>query len=112
MIDRAGLEIRYTLMGIGGLNPSLSAKQTNGVPRKGSAIFAVRELEVLILGDGIEAGTGLVDVGQVAVTQDAGIGMDGLQLLQQCEQGLLLPLRAGVGWMAVTVVAALIADAQ
>ena len=25
MIDRAGLEIRYTLMGIGGLNPSLSA---------------------------------------------------------------------------------------
>ena len=26
MIDRAGLEIRYTLMRIGGLNPSLSAK--------------------------------------------------------------------------------------
>ena len=25
VIDRAGLEIRYTLMGIGGLNPSLSA---------------------------------------------------------------------------------------
>ena len=26
VIDRAGLEIRYTLMGIGGLNPSPSAK--------------------------------------------------------------------------------------
>ena len=25
--DRAGLEIRYTLMGIGGLNPSPSAKR-------------------------------------------------------------------------------------
>ena len=27
VIDRAGLEIRYTLMRIGGLNPSLSAKR-------------------------------------------------------------------------------------
>ena len=27
VIDRAGLEIRYTLMGIGGLNPSPSAKR-------------------------------------------------------------------------------------
>ena len=30
MIDRAGLEIRYTLTGIGGLNPSLSANQQKG----------------------------------------------------------------------------------
>ena len=28
VIDRAGLEIRYTLIGIGGLNPSPSAKRS------------------------------------------------------------------------------------
>ena len=32
VIDRAGLEIRYTLMGIGGLNPSLSASNVKGNP--------------------------------------------------------------------------------
>ena len=29
VIDRAGLEIRYTLMGIGGLNPSPSARRSS-----------------------------------------------------------------------------------
>ena len=32
VIDRAGLEIRYTLMRIGGLNPSLSARTNKGNP--------------------------------------------------------------------------------
>ena len=35
VIDRAGLEIRYTLMGIGGLNPSPSAKRKKGNRRNG-----------------------------------------------------------------------------
>ena len=46
VIDRAGLEIRYTLMGIGGLNPSLSAK-LNG-SRKKASIFLVPENQLFI----------------------------------------------------------------
>ena len=34
VIDRAGLEIRYTLMGIGGLNPSPSARTRNPASQK------------------------------------------------------------------------------
>ena len=70
------------------------------------------ELEILILGDGIEAGTGFMDVGQVTVAQDAGIGMGCLQFFQQCEQGFLLPLRAGVGRIPVLIEPSFIADTE
>ena len=38
-------------------------------------------LQILIFCDSIEAGAVLVDVGQVVMTEDPGIGVRGLQLL-------------------------------
>ena len=69
-------------------------------------------LETRILHDGIEAGAVLVDVGQVAVAEDPGVGVCGLQLFQQPEKGAFLPRGAGVGGVAVLVQATFVADAQ
>ena len=60
-------------------------------------------LEARILCDGIEAGAVLVDVGEVAVAEDAGIGMGFLQATEQAQQGAFLAGRAGVGGIAVLV---------
>lgn len=65
-----------------------------------------------ILGLGIEAGTGLGDVGQVTMTEDAGIGVVGLERLQQVPEGGLLCRRAGVSGMAVGGEATFVADAE
>ena len=69
-------------------------------------------LEARIFRDGIEAGTVLVDVGQVTVAEDPGIGVCGLQLFQQPEKRAFLPQGAGVGGSAVLVQATLVADTQ
>ena len=42
-------------------------------------------LETRILRDGIEAGAVLVDVGEVAVAEDAGFGMGFLQTAEQAQ---------------------------
>ena len=68
-------------------------------------------LQILILCDGIEAGAVLVDIGQVAMTEDLGIGMFFLQAVQQPEQGAFLPRHAGVGGGAVHVQAPFVAYA-
>ena len=68
-------------------------------------------LQILILCDGIEAWAVLVDIGQVAVAEDPGIGVRGLQLLQQFQQGALLPWGTGVGGVAVLVQTTLVAHA-
>ena len=68
-------------------------------------------LQILILCDGIEAGAVLVDIGQVAVAEDPGIGVRGLQLLQQFQQGAFLPRGAGVGGGAVLVQTTFVAHA-
>ena len=69
-------------------------------------------LQARILFLSIEAGAVLVDIGQVAVAEDPGIGVSGLQLFQQPEQGAFLPRGAGVGGVAVLVQATFVADAQ
>ena len=58
----------------------------------------------------IEARTILVDVGQVAVAEDAGIGMGFLQATEQTQQGAFLVGCTGVGSFAVLVQATFVAD--
>ena len=60
-------------------------------------------LEARIFREGIEAGAVLVDVGEVAMAEDAGIGMGLLQATEQAQQGAFLAGRAGVGGIAVLV---------
>ena len=69
-------------------------------------------LEARILCDGIEAGAVLVDVGEVAMAEDAGIGMGFLQATEQAQQGAFLAGCAGVGGVAVLVEASFVADAE
>ena len=69
-------------------------------------------LQSRILCEGIEAGAVLVDVGEVAMAEDAGIGVGLLQATEQAQQGALLLQCAGVGGVAVLVVATFVADAQ
>ena len=63
-----------------------------------------------VLFRGKEVGTGLGDMGQLAVAKDLGIGIVLLQRLQQCPQGVLLGLGASVGRMTVGEQTALVAD--
>ena len=53
-----------------------------------------------------------MDVGEVAIAEDAGIGMGLLQTTEQAQQGALLFRRAGVGGVAVLVEASFVADAE
>ena len=69
-------------------------------------------LQARILLDGIETGAGLVDVGKVAVTEDAGIGVRLLQTAEQAQQGALLQGRAGVVGVALLVQSSLVAHAE
>ena len=59
----------------------------------------------------IKTGAVLVDVGEVAVAEDAGIRMGFLQAAQQVQQGAFLAGRAGVGGIAVFVQATFVAYA-
>ena len=59
----------------------------------------------------IKTGAVLVDVGEVAVAEDAGIGMGFLQATEQTQQGAFLAGRAGVGSFAVFVQATFVAYA-
>ena len=67
-------------------------------------------LQIFILYDGIEAGAVLVDVWQVAVAEDLGIGIVGLQGAEKGDEGMLLGRGACVGRGAVLVKTALVAD--
>ena len=69
-------------------------------------------LEARILCDGIEAGAVLVDVGEVAMAEDAGIRMDFLQATEQAQQGTFLGFGASVGGMAVLVKATFVTDTE
>ena len=68
-------------------------------------------LEVLILRT-VEAGAVLVDVGEVAVTEDAGIRVGFLQATEEAQQGAFLLGRTGVSGFAVFVEAPFVADAK
>ena len=53
-----------------------------------------------------------MDVGEVAVAEDAGIGMGFLQAVKQTQQSAFLAGRAGVGSITVFVQAAFVADTE
>ena len=67
---------------------------------------------MLILWDGIEAGAVLMDVGQVAMTEDLGVGMFFLQAAQQPEQGAFLPRCAGIVGISLLVQTTFVAYAE
>ena len=69
-------------------------------------------LQARILFLGIEAGAVLVDVGEVAMAEDAGVGVCFLQTTEQAQQGAFLLQCAGVGSVAVFVEAPFVADAE
>lgn len=52
-----------------------------------------------------------MDVGEVAMTDNLGLGIGGLQVLQEEVKGSLLGRGAGVGIMTLGIHAAFIADA-
>ena len=73
----------------------LSSKFSNKKPqREGAEVF---ELERFVLLARQETGAILVDIGQLAVTQDLGIGVIDLETAQQGYQGCLLRRGARVG---------------
>ena len=53
-----------------------------------------------------------MDVGEVAMAEDAGIGMGFLQVAEQAQQSTFLGFGAGVGGMAVLIETAFVADAK
>ena len=53
-----------------------------------------------------------MDVGEVAMAEDAGIGGGILQATEQAQQGAFLAGRAGVGGIAVLVEASFVTDAE
>ena len=69
-------------------------------------------IEFVILVFGIKAGAGLVDVGKVAVTEDDGMGIAFLEVLEHKQQGSFLCRSTGVGWLTLFIDATLVADAD
>ena len=69
-------------------------------------------LQARILFLSIEAGAVLVDVGEVAMAEDAGIGMGFLQAAEQLQQGAFLHGRAGVGRNTVFVKTTFVTDTE
>ncbi len=67
--------------------------------------------EVGILGGGIEAGAVFLDPWQVAMTQDAGVGVVVLQSAEQFHHRTFLGGRTGVIMLAVGINATLVANA-
>ena len=53
-----------------------------------------------------------MDVRELAVAEDAGIGVVTSEIFQQLVEGVLLGLGAGVGWMALLIKASLIDNAK
>ena len=60
----------------------------------------------------IETRTGLLDPGEVSVTEDLGFGIVGAEALEKFYHRLLLGWSACVGWIAVGIETALVADAD
>lgn len=66
----------------------------------------------MVLDAGGEAGTALGYAGQLAVADDAGLGVIVVQIGQQFVERAFLWLGTGVGWLTLRVETALIADAE
>jgi hypothetical protein len=69
-------------------------------------------LEVRILDAGWKTGTAFVYARELAVTEDAGIGVVMGEIFQQFVEGVLLGLSAGVSRMALLIEASLIDDTK
>ena len=69
-------------------------------------------LEGSVFGAGIETWTGLADPGEVAVTEDDGIGVVDLQTGQHGMHGSFLCRGSGVGRASFFVKATLVADSD
>ena len=74
--------------------------------------FSFSILQISVLRLGIKAGTAFLDLWQVAVSEDHGIGVVELQRTEQCQQRLLLCLSTCVGIDALRVQSALVAHAD
>ena len=74
--------------------------------------YGTERLKILVLGFGIEAGTVFVNLRQVAVTKDQGIGEVSLQTGEHRVQGAFLCRGAGVGVTAFLIQSALVADSN
>jgi len=70
--------------------------------------LSIRELTILL--PDIETRTVLMDVGQVAMAEDDGIGIVHLQRLEQMPEGSLLGLSTGVSGTSLGGETALVAD--
>ena len=66
----------------------------------------------MILGAGVEAGTGFMDIGEVAVTQDLRLGMFPFEPLEQCKERSLLPDGPGIGLFALLIQPSFVAYTQ
>ena len=60
----------------------------------------------------IETRTGLLDPGEVSMTENLGFGIVGAEALEKFYHGLLLGWSASVGWVAVGIETALVANAD
>ena len=66
----------------------------------------------MILGAGVEAGTGFMDIGEVMVTQDLRLGMFPFEPLEQCKERSLLFDGPGIGRFALLIQPSFIAYTQ
>jgi hypothetical protein len=69
-------------------------------------------LKCSVLDAGWIAGTAFVYARELAVTEDAGIGVVTGEIFQQLVEGVLLGLSAGVGGLALLIEASLVDDAK
>ena len=70
------------------------------------------EMDLLEPFAGVETGTGLADAGEVAVTEDLGIGEVNAEAAEQFFHGDLLSFGTGVGRTTLGIESAFVADAQ
>ena len=80
--------------------------------QKEQLLLQFERVEVGVLGASIEARTVLGDPGQVAVTEDDGIGIVDLQAAKQVEEGVLLSGGTRIVVLAVGIETALVTDAN
>lgn len=76
------------------------------------AISFLEVVEVGVLALRIQTGTGLVDVGQIAVADDLGLGVGQLQTLQEVVEGGLLRWCSGIFIATLRVETAFVTDAN
>jgi len=80
--------------------------------RSFKSVDQIKTLELRILGFGIEARTGFMDIGEVAMTQDLCLGMFPFEPLEQCKERSLLFDGPGIGRFALLIQPSFVAYTQ